>query len=83
MEELQTSFGVTASRFLGSVSHFLSSEVGGTAKLLTASLVVFFLAINPRQHVRSEIQIEDTGEGLVYGSSRYCRSGMTPRCCGS
>ncbi|NLS06426.1 ABC transporter ATP-binding protein/permease [Rhizobium sp. P32RR-XVIII] len=46
MEELQTSLRVTASRFLRSVKHFLSSEVGGTAKLLTASLVVFFLAIN-------------------------------------
>src|SRR6185369_6428287 len=46
MEELRTPFRVTAGRFLRSVRVFMSSEVGGTAKLLTACLVVLFLAIN-------------------------------------
>ncbi|MDE1996144.1 MAG: ABC transporter ATP-binding protein/permease [Rhizobiaceae bacterium] len=46
MDELHTSFGVTASRFLRSVKHFLSSDVGGTAKLLTAGLIVLFIVIN-------------------------------------
>ncbi len=37
---------VTAGRFLRSVRIFISSEVGGAAKLLTASLVILFFAIN-------------------------------------
>lgn len=46
MEELRTPFKVTAGRFLRSVRIFISSEVGGPAKLLTASLVILFFAIN-------------------------------------
>ncbi|TCM64435.1 MULTISPECIES: SbmA/BacA-like family transporter [unclassified Rhizobium] len=46
MEELRTPFKVTAGRFLRSVRIFMSSEVGGAAKLLTASLVALFLVIN-------------------------------------
>ncbi|WP_431320097.1 ABC transporter ATP-binding protein/permease [Rhizobium sp. YTU87027] len=46
MEELRTPFRVTAGRFLRSVRIFMSSEVGGAAKLLTVCLVALFLAIN-------------------------------------
>ncbi|MBB3541077.1 ABC transporter ATP-binding protein/permease [Rhizobium sp. BK399] len=46
MEELRTPFRVTAGRFLRSVRIFISSEVGGVAKLLMAGLVVLFFAIN-------------------------------------
>jgi vitamin B12/bleomycin/antimicrobial peptide transport system ATP-binding/permease protein len=46
MENLQTPFRVTASRFLRSVRLFISSDVGGHAKLLIAGLVTLLVGIN-------------------------------------
>lgn len=46
MEELRTPLRVTAGRFLRSVRIFISSEVGGRAKLLMAGLVILLFTIN-------------------------------------
>ncbi|CCM76440.1 ABC transporter ATP-binding protein/permease [Rhizobium mesoamericanum] len=46
MENRQAPFRVTASRFLRSVRLFISSDVGGRAKLLIACLVALLFGIN-------------------------------------